>query len=48
LWFVRGREEVHTGIWWGETREGVNLEEPGVDWKIIFNWIFKKRVGSIE
>jgi hypothetical protein len=39
---------VHTGIWWGEPREGDSLEEPGVDWKIILKWIFKKWDGSMD
>jgi len=43
-----GRGEVHTGIWWGEPREGDRLEEPGIDWKIILKWIFKKWDGSME
>jgi hypothetical protein len=26
-----GRGEVHTGLWWGNLREGDHLEDPGVD-----------------
>jgi hypothetical protein len=31
---VRG--EVHTGIWWGNLREGDNLEDPGLDGRMDF------------
>ena len=31
----KGRDEVHTGLWWRNLREGVHLENPGVDGRII-------------
>jgi hypothetical protein len=34
--------EVHTGDWWGNLKERVHLEDPGVDGRIIFRWIFRK------
>jgi hypothetical protein len=37
-----GREEVHTGFWWGSLRETDHLEDVGVDGRIILNRIFKK------
>jgi hypothetical protein len=37
-----GREEVYTGFWWGNLSEREYLEDPGVDGKIIFRWIFRK------
>jgi hypothetical protein len=37
-----GREEIRTGFWWGSLRERVHLEDPGVNWKIILRWIFRK------
>ena len=37
-----GREEVHTGFWWGNLRKRYHLEDPGVDGRIILRWIFSK------
>jgi len=37
-----GKAEVHTGFRWGKLRERDNLEDPGVDGRIILRWIFKK------
>jgi hypothetical protein len=36
---------VHTGFWWQYLIEGDQLEDPGVDRKIILKWIFKKWDG---
>jgi hypothetical protein len=37
---VWGRGEVYTGFRWGNLKD--NLEEPGVDEKIILRWVFRK------
>jgi hypothetical protein len=37
-----GRKEAYTGFWWGNLRERDNLEDPGVDVRIILRWIFRK------
>jgi len=31
MWYVRGRVEVNTGVWWGNLRERNHLEDLGVD-----------------
>ena len=36
--------EVNIGFWWGNPRERAHLQNPGVDWKIIWRWIFFQEV----
>ena len=36
---------MHTGVWWGDLREGDHLEDVGVEWMIILKWICKERDG---
>jgi hypothetical protein len=33
---------VHAGLWWGDLRETVHVEDLGVDGRIILKYIFKK------
>jgi hypothetical protein len=40
--YVWGRGEVCTGFWWGNFRERDDLEDLGVDGRIILRWIFRK------
>jgi hypothetical protein len=39
------REELHTGLWWGNLGERHHLEDPGVDGIIVLRWIFRKGDG---
>jgi len=29
-------------FWWGNLRERVHLEDPGIDERMILRWIFRK------
>jgi hypothetical protein len=42
MWHVWETGEVHTGFWWGELRVRYNLEDIGIDGRIILKWIFRK------
>ena len=37
-----GRGEACTGVWWGNLRERDHWGDPGVDWRTILRWIFRK------
>jgi hypothetical protein len=47
MWQVWMRAEVHTGFWWRNLRKKDNLEESGVDGRIL-RWIFKKWDGGMD
>jgi hypothetical protein len=42
MWHVWGRGEVHTGLYWGNLREGDHLKDPDVGGRIILKWIFER------
>jgi len=33
---------VYTGFWWGNLKKRDQLEDPSVEGRIIFKWIFRK------
>jgi hypothetical protein len=37
----RGKK-VYRVFSWGKLRERDHLEDPGLDWRIIIRWIFRK------
>ena len=41
IWLL-GSMEMHTGFWWGNMRNGDYLEDPGLDGRVILNWILNK------
>jgi len=47
IWRVCGREAVHTEFWWGNLRERENLEDLGVDGRIILTLMLKRSVVRV-
>jgi len=45
VWHVWVRGEVRAGFWWGNLRERDQLEDQGIDGRIILKRIFKKGLG---
>jgi hypothetical protein len=33
---------VHEGFRWGNLKKRDHLENPGLDWRIVLKWIFRK------
>ena len=43
-----GRGEGYMVFWCGNLRERDHLEDPGIDGRIIFKWIFRKWEGGMN
>jgi hypothetical protein len=43
---VWGREEIYTGFWQGDLTERDNVEDLGIDGRIILKLIFRKWDGN--
>jgi hypothetical protein len=35
MYYVCGNGDIHTGLWWGDLRERVHLEDLDVDGRIL-------------
>jgi hypothetical protein len=46
MWCVWETGETCTVFWWRHLREGWQLEELGIDGRIILKWICKKGDGE--
>ena len=42
-----GRGEAYTRFWWGNLRERDDLEDPGLDGRIILRWISGSGIWGI-
>ena len=42
MWHVLETEEVRKGFWWRDLKNGDDLEEGSVDWRIILKWNLKE------
>jgi hypothetical protein len=41
-------DDVHTGFWWGDLREGDHLEDPYIDGRVTLKCIFKGGMQWID
>jgi len=43
-----GKGEAYRGFWWGNLRERNDLEDPGVDGRIVLRWISGSGIWGID
>jgi len=46
--YILRREAMYTRFWWENLREIDNLEDPGIDRRIMLRWILRKWDGSMD
>jgi hypothetical protein len=45
---LRERQEVHTGLWWGDPSEGEYFKYVGLDERIILKWVLRCGLDWID
>jgi hypothetical protein len=47
MWLVWATGEMHIGLWWGNLKESVCLDELGVDYRMILYYISNSSTGNV-
>jgi hypothetical protein len=47
IWHAWETRQVHTGFWWAEVRDRDQLEDPGIDRRIILKWPSRSEMGCM-
>jgi len=46
MWRLWGREEVHTGFWWGSTKDRDHAQDLGVVGRVMLDGSYRNLVGG--